>query len=103
MKAFLVLNQINKKERQLAIKSVLSSKVLENNLVVVDKLDLKEIKTKNMVKALENLKIEGKTLIVLPEKNENVQMSARNIHDLLKYNKLILTVDSVKKLEEVYA
>ena len=108
--------RINKKERQLAIKSVLSSKVLENNLVVVDKLDLKEIKTKNMVKALENLKIEGKTLIVLPEKNENVQMSARNIegvktsltstiniHDLLKYNKLILTVDSVKKLEEVYA
>ena len=108
--------RINKKERQLAIKSVLSSKVLENNLVVVDKLDLKEIKTKNMVKALENLKVEGKTLIVLPEKNENVQMSARNIegvktsltstiniHDLLKYNKLILTVDSVKKLEEVYA
>ena len=108
--------RINKKERQLAIKSVLSSKVLENNLVVVDKLDLKEIKTKNMVKALENLKIEGKTLIVLPVKNENVQMSARNIegvktsltstiniHDLLKYNKLILTVDSVKKLEEVYA
>ena len=108
--------RINKKERRLAIKSILSSKVLENNLVVVDKLDLKEIKTKNMVKALENLKIEGKTLIVLPEKNENVQMSARNIegvktsltstiniHDLLKYNKLILTVDSVKKLEEVYA
>lgn len=108
--------KINKKERQLAIKSVLSSKVLENNLVVVDKLDLKEIKTKNMVKALENLKVEGKTLIVLPEKNENVQMSARNIegvktsltstiniHDLLNYNKLILTVDSVKKLEEVYA
>ncbi len=108
--------RINKKERQLAIKSVLSSKVLENNLVVVDKLDLKEIKTKNMVKALENLKIEGKTLIVLPEKNENVQKSARNIegvktsltstiniHDLLNYNKLILTVDSVKKLEEVYA
>lgn len=108
--------RINKKERQLAIKSVLSSKVLENNLVVVDKLDLKEIKTKNMVKALENLKVEGKTLIVLPEKNENVQKSARNIegvktsltstiniHDLLNYNKLILTVDSVKKLEEVYA
>ena len=61
--------RINKKERQLAIRSVLSSKVLENNLVVVDKLDLNEIKTKNMVNALENLKIEGKTLIVLPEKN----------------------------------
>ena len=108
--------RINKKERQLAIKSLLSSKVLENNLVVVDKLDLKEIKTKNMVKTLENLKVEGKTLIILPEKNKNVQSSARNIegvktsltntinvYDLLKYNKLILTVDSVKNLEEVYA
>ena len=108
--------RINKKERQLAIRSVLSSKVLENNLVVVDKLDLKEVKTKNMVNALENLKVEGKALIVLPEKNLNVQASSRNIegvkttltntinvYDLLKYNKLVLTVDSVKKLEEVYA
>ena len=108
--------RLNKKERRLAIRSVLSSKVLENNLVVVDKLDLKEIKTKNMVNALENLKIEEKALIVLPEKNLNVQASSRNIegvkttltntinvYDLLKYNKLVLTVDSVKKLEEVYA
>ena len=106
---------INKKEKRLAIRSMLSSKVLENNLVVVDKLELKEIKTQNMVKALTNLKVEGKTLIVLPEKNENVQKSARNIegvktslvntinvYDLLKYNKLVLTVDSVKNLEEVY-
>ncbi len=108
--------KINKKERQLAIKSLLSSKVLENNLVVVDKIELNEIKTKNMVKALENLKVEGKTLIVLPENNLNVQASSRNIegvktsltntinvYDLLKYNKLVLTVDTVKKLEEVYA
>ena len=107
---------INKKERRLAIKSVLSSKVLENNLVVVDKLELDEIKTKNMVNVWENLKVEGKTLIILPEKNLNVQKSAKNIegvktglvntinvYDLLKYNKLILTVDSVKSLEEVYA
>ena len=107
---------VNKKEKRLAIKSVLSSKVLENNLVVVDSLSFKEIKTKNMVKALDALKVEGKTLIVLPEKNENVQKSARNIegvktslvntinvYDLLKYNKLVLTVDSVKNLEEVYA
>ena len=107
---------VNRKERRLAIRSVLSSKVLEENLVVVDKIDLKEIKTKNMVKALDALKVEGKTLIVLPEKNENVQKSARNIegvktslvntinvYDLLKYNKLVLTVDSVKSLEEVYA
>ena len=108
--------RLNKKERRLAIRSVLSSKVLENNLVVVDKLDLKEVKTKNMVNALENLKVEGKALIVLPEKNLNVQASSRNIegvkttltntinvYDLLKYNKLVLTVDSVKNLEEVYA
>ena len=107
---------INKKERRLAIKSVLSSKVLENNLVVVDKLQFEEIKTKQMVSALENLKVEGKTLVVLPEKNLNVQKSAKNIenvkttltntinvYDLLKYNKLVLTVDSVKAIEEVYA
>ena len=108
--------RLNKKERRLAIRSVLSSKVLENNLVVVDSMNFDAIKTKNMVSALNNLKVEGKTLIVLPEKNENVQKSARNIegvktslvntinvYDLLKYNKLILTVDAVKNLEEVYA
>ena len=108
--------RVNKKERRLAIRSVLSSKVLENNLVVVDAMNFDAIKTKNMVSALNNLKVEGKTLIVLPEKNENVQKSARNIegvktslvntinvYDLLKYNKLILTVDAVKNLEEVYA
>ena len=108
--------RVNKKERQLAIKSVLSSKILENNIVVVDKVELKEIKTKNMVKALDSLKITGKTLILLSEKNENVQKSARNIegvktslvntinvYDLLKYNKLVMTLDTVKKLEEVYA
>ena len=107
---------VNKKERQLAVKSVLSSKVLENELVVVDSLPLKDIKTKEMAKALSNLKVEGKALIMLPEKNENVQKSARNIegvkttlvdtinvYDLLKYNKLVVTEDAVKKLEEVYA
>ena len=107
---------VNKKERRLAIRSVLSSKVLENNLVVLDKAEMKEIKTQAMVKTLENLKVEGKTLILLPEKNENVQKSARNIkdvkttlvntinvYDLLKYNKLVVTIDAVKKLEEVYA
>ena len=107
---------VNKKERRLAIRSVLSSKVLENNLVVLDKAEMKEIKTQAMVKTLANLKVEGKTLILLPERNENVQKSARNIknvkttlvntinvYDLLKYNKLVLTVDAVKSLEEVYA
>ena len=108
--------RVNKKEKRLAIKSVLSSKVLENKLTVVDKLELKEIKTKTMVNAIKNLKVEGKALIVIPEKNETIQKSARNIEgvrtasvatlnifDLLKYNNLVLTVDTVKKIEEVYA
>ena len=107
---------VNKKEKRLAIKSILSSKVLEKELTVVDKLELKEVKTKTMVKALADLKVEGKTLIVLPENNNNVLMSSRNIEgvktitanninvfDLLKYTNLILPVDTVKKLEEVYA
>ena len=107
---------VNKKERQLAVKSMLSMKVLEQSLVVVDKLAFEEIKTKNMVSALNNLKVTGKTLVMLPEKNENVQKSSRNIegvkttlvntinvYDLLKYNNLVVTVDTVKKLEEVYA
>ena len=107
---------INKKERRLAIKSILSSKVLEKELTVVDKLELKEIKTKTMVKALTDLKVSGKTLIILPEKNKNVLMSSRNIEnvktitanninvfDLLKYTNLILSVETCKKLEEVYA
>jgi len=107
---------VNKKERRLAIKSLLSSKVLENELTVVDTFKFDEIKTKQMVNALTNLKVEGKTLIVLPEKNENVQKSARNIknvktlqvntinvYDLLKYKNLVITLDTVKKLEEVYA
>ena len=107
---------VNKKERRLAIKSILSSKVLEKELTVVDKLEVKEVKTKTMVKALSDLKVEGKTLIVLPEKNNNVYMSSRNIEgvktillnninvfDLLKYTNLILPLDTVKKIEEVYA
>ena len=107
---------VNKKERRLAIKSLLSSKVIEKELTVVDKLELKEIKTKSMVNALSALKVEGKTLIIVPETNKNVLMSARNIEgvktitanninvfDLLKYTNLILPVDTVKKLEEVYA
>ncbi|MBR3882355.1 MAG: 50S ribosomal protein L4 [Clostridia bacterium] len=108
--------RVNKKERQLAIKSLLSSKVLENNLVVVDKFDFKEIKTKQMADAMKNLKVDATALVVLPTNNEIVQKSARNladvrtssvntinVYDLLKYKKLVLTVDTIKKLEEVYA
>jgi len=108
--------KVNKKEKQLAIKSLLSSKVLENELTVVEKLEMKEAKTKEMVKTLSNLKVEGKTLIIVADKNENVYLSSRNIegvkaitlnminvYDLLQYNKLVLPLDTVKKLEEVYA
>ena len=108
--------RINKKEKQLAIKSLLSAKVLDNELTVVDKLEVKEPKTSVMVKALTDLKVEGKTLIILAGKNENVLLSSRNIEgvktielntinvfDLLNCNKLVLPLDTVKKLEEVYA
>ena len=108
--------KINKKEKRLAIKSILSSKVAEKELVVLDKLELKEIKTANMVKILNNVKAEGKTLILLPANNENVLKSSRNIegvktltvdtinaYDLVKYKGLVVTEDTVKKLEEVYA
>ena len=108
--------RINKKEKQLAIKSLLSAKVLDNELTVVDKLEVKEPKTSVMVKALTSLKVEGKTLIILADKNENVLLSSRNIEgvktielntinvfDLLNCNKLVLPLDTVKKLEEVYA
>ena len=108
--------RVNKKERQLAIKSLLSSKVLENNLVVVDKFDFKEIKTKQMATAMKNLKVEEKAFVVLATSDEKVQKSARNlenvktgsvntinVYDLLRYKKLVLTVDTIKKLEEVYA
>ena len=106
---------IPKKMRQLAFRSVLTSKVQEGNLIVVDKLELNEIKTKNMVNVLNNLKA-NKALIMLSEKNLNVQASSRNIEnvkttlvntinifDLLKYDSLVVTEDAVKKLEEVYA
>ena len=108
--------RVNKKEKQLAIKSLLSAKVLEKELTVVDKLEVKEPKTKVMAKALTDLKVEGKALIILADKNENVLLSSRNIEgvktialntinvfDLLNCNKLVLPLDTVKKLEEVYA
>lgn len=106
---------IPKKMRQLALKSVLTSKLQEGKLVVVDNLELAEIKTKNMIKVLDNLKA-NKALIMLNEKNLNVQASSRNIEnvkttlvntmnifDLLKYDSLVVTQEAIKKLEEVYA
>ena len=106
---------IPKKMRQVAIRSILTSKLQEGNLVVVDKIALKEIKTKKMVEVLNNLNAE-KALVVINEKDINVTASTKNIEnakaitvntinvfDLLKYTKLVLTTDAVKSLEEVYA
>ena len=103
--------KLNKKERRLAIKSCLSSKVIENELTVIDKFEFNEIKTKEVAKMLNNLKLEGKTLILLPEKNEIIQKSARNIkgvktlsvntinaYDLVKYKNLVVTLDTVKRI-----
>ena len=106
---------LNKKVKRLALKTALTSKVNDNQIIVVDELNFDEIKTKNMAKVLENLKAD-KALVVLAEKNFNVSASTRNIpnvkaslvntintYDILKYEKLILTKDAVKKIEEVYA
>ena len=107
--------KINKKEKALAVRSALSAKLTDKEIVVVDKLELKEIKTAEMAKILNKLN-SNNALVVLADKNENVQKSIRNlptakveradslnVYDLLKFDKVILTEDSVKKIEEVYA
>ena len=106
--------RVNKKVKRLAMKSALSSKVLDTDLIVFNELNLAAAKTKDMVKTLEAVKAD-KALIVLPESNETVERAARNIpgvkttlvgtlnvYEILKYRKLILTEASVKKIEEVY-
>jgi len=107
--------KMNRKEKRLALKSALSSRVEENKLIVLDELKLDGIKTKNFVNILNNLKVE-KALIVLGDNDENVVRSAGNVpnvktalsntinvYDILKYNTLILTKDAVAQIEEVYA
>lgn len=107
---------VNKKVKRLAMKSALSSKVAGNELVVLDKLALSEIKTKEVVKVLGALQTGKKTLIVLPEKDDTVYRSARNIagvkttlvstlnvYDILNCDTLLVLKDAVAKIEEVYA
>ena len=107
--------KMNKKEKRLALKSALTDKVLNENLIVLDELKFDEIKTKSMKAVMENLKIEKKALIVTAAKDENVVLCARNlptvrtadtgtinVYDILNANKLILTKDAVEKIEEVY-
>ena len=107
---------INKKLKRVALFSALSSKVAANDLIVVDNIAFDSIKTKNAVAFLKALNVEGKALIVLPEVNENVVLSARNIagvattpvntinvYDILKYGKFIVDKNALAKIEEVYA
>lgn len=107
--------KMNKKEKRLALKSALTSRVLENKLIVIDEISLDEIKTKKFQAVLNNLKVD-KALVVLNEKNDNVVLSARNIpnvktalinsinvYDILKYNTMIVTKAAVETIEEVYA
>jgi len=107
---------VNKKIKALAMKSALSSKVADSNLLVLDSIAFDEIKTKKAADMLKNLKVETKALVVLAEKDENVYRSIKNIeganstfvgelsvYEMLKYDKLIITKDAVEKLGEVYA
>ncbi len=106
---------LNKKEKRLALKSALTSRVQENKLIVVDEMKFDEIKTKNFKAVLNNLKVE-KALVVLDGDNKNAVLSARNIegvktaavntinvYDILKYNTVVATKAAVAGIEEVYA
>lgn len=107
--------KMNRKEKQAAICSALTSKLNENKLIVVDEFKFDEIKTKAMKKVLADLKAD-KAFIVLGEKQDNVYFSARNlesvdvaltnsinVYDILRHNTLVMTKDAVSKIEEVYA
>ena len=108
--------RVNKKVRRLALKSVLSAKVKEGNLLVIDEIKLDEIKTASMVKFLAAVKAEGKALIVTPEVDRTVYKSARNIpgvvttpanllnvYDILNARYLVVDQAALAKIEEVYA
>ena len=107
--------RLNKKEKQAALKSALTSKVQEGNLIVVDELKFDEIKTKAFKTVMDNLKVDA-GLVVLSDNDQNTVLSARNLatvdttltntintYDIMKAKKVVLTKDSVAKIEEVYA
>ena len=104
---------VNKKVRRLAMKSAFSSKVMENELIVVDSISMDEYKTKKIVAMLSAIGAEKKALIVLPEVDSKVinnipgvktaQVNTLNVYDILNADKLIIVKDAVSKIEEVYA
>jgi large subunit ribosomal protein L4 len=107
--------KLNKKERRLALKSALTSRVQDNKFIVVDSIKMDEIKTKTFVNALTNLKV-NKALVILNENDKNVVLSARNIptvktaltntinvYDIMKYDTVVIDKAAVATIEEVYA
>ena len=107
---------VNKKERRLAMKSAFSAKAQDNNIIVLDKLTLENYKTRDIANMLTAVNASKKTLLVLPEVDNKVIFSARNIpgvkttqvntlnvYDILNYDSLIIVRDAVSKIEEVYA
>ena len=107
--------KMNKKEKRAALKSALTDKVLNNNIVVVDELKFDEIKTKRFAEVMNNLKATRKALVVLADNDQNVVLSARNlaeanttltntlnVYDIVNARTLVLTKDAVAKIEEVY-
>lgn len=106
---------VNKKLRRLAIKSALSAKAASGDIIVVENLNLPEIKTKSFKSFLSAVKADGKTLVITPESRENIYKSARNIqgvkttvanvlsvYDMLKCDKFIIDRDAIARIEEVY-
>ena len=107
--------KLNKKEKRAALKSALTSRVVDGKIIVVDELKFDEIKTKNFKAVMDNLKV-SKALVVIGDMDKNVILSARNIpnintaqveninvYDILKGDTLVVTKDAVAKIEEVYA
>lgn len=107
---------VNKKEKRLAMKSAFSAKVIDNNMIILDKLTLDDYKTRDIVDMLSAVNANKKTLFVLPEVDKKIIFSARNIpgvktaqvntlnvYDILNYDSLIVVRDAVSKIEEVYA
>lgn len=107
--------KLNKKERRLALKSALTSRVNENKFIVVDEFKFDEVKTKNVANMLNNLNVK-KALVIMGDKNDNLILSARNIpgvktaltstinvYDILKYDTVVVSKEAVANIEEVYA
>ena len=107
--------KLNKKERRLALKSALTSRVNENKFIVVDEFKFDDVKTKNVANMLNNLNVK-KALVIMGDKNDNLILSARNIpgvktaltstinvYDILKYDTVVVSKEAVANIEEVYA